>query len=542
MKNVRFISLLGVLALVTVSGCGVETEEIKQAAAEISEEIDSKKEEQEKLEEQEKPEEQASEEETPKDTVRNLHLKSGYVYDSYWLEEDYTTIISCQYPVVQLDECCAKEYPELKKELDELSMEWEDELRETYGEQRSEAMDLYRTMGEDFTPYSIEEKVVVKRADSKVVSVLGEGYVYYGGAHGSTYYFSENIDSMTGEELELDDVIPDEESLGRLLTEQLKKDYDSESFYPDINLEEEIEDYLDEMPWTLGYNEISFYIDPYILGPYAAGSFTVTLSFDECKDLIQKTYCEVPAAYAYDVGMLEACYYDIDKDGEQEKITFGAEYGEYGLIEKHSIMIDGNEFQSECYGYSMEPVFIHTEEGKNYIYIQMLEENDFRVLYVYDLHEGLIEKVGEVNAGWYYEYESDSPYIVRKTVFSDPNHFRLATRTDSLSSVEGYKNYKVGADGMPQTEDALYYVENAKIDLTFLQDVKATVLDSDTGAEMVVKTGTKGRYIRTDNEKIADLCLEDGTEIRLEIECSEWPRTINGIDIEEIFEGLLFAG
>jgi hypothetical protein len=39
-----------------------------------------------------------------------------------------------------------------------------------------------------------------------------------------------------------------------------------------------------------------------------------------------------------------------------------------------------------------------------------------------------------------------------------------------------------------------------------------------------------------------DLKLDDGSIVRIEIDDSDYPHTVNGIDIEEAFEGIMFAG
>ena len=54
----------------------------------------------------------------------------------------------------------------------------------------------------------------------------------------------------------------------------------------------------------------------------------------------------------------------------------------------------------------------------------------------------------------------------------------------------------------------------------------------------------KGYYVGTDNEKYAYLKAADGTLVRVEVALDKesWKHTINGIDKEEIFDGLFYAG
>jgi hypothetical protein len=60
---------------------------------------------------------------------------------------------------------------------------------------------------------------------------------------------------------------------------------------------------------------------------------------------------------------------------------------------------------------------------------------------------------------------------------------------------------------------------------------------------MTIPAGTQLRMLRTDAESIVDLELVDNGRIaRVEVNKESWPQTIDGIDIEEIFDGIMFVG
>ena len=82
---------------------------------------------------------------------------------------------------------------------------------------------------------------------------------------------------------------------------------------------------------------------------------------------------------------------------------------------------------------------------------------------------------------------------------------------------------------------------------TMLQDFEADSYDEKydkvTGKK-TIKSGAEVFYVGTDNEKYAYLKVADGTLIRVEVvlDKGSWKYTINGIDTEELFDGLFYAG
>ena len=60
---------------------------------------------------------------------------------------------------------------------------------------------------------------------------------------------------------------------------------------------------------------------------------------------------------------------------------------------------------------------------------------------------------------------------------------------------------------------------------------------------MTIPAGTKMTMLRTDNDTIVDLSLEDGRIARVVLEKTDgFPHMVNGKDIEEIWDGIMFAG
>ena len=101
---------------------------------------------------------------------------------------------------------------------------------------------------------------------------------------------------------------------------------------------------------------------------------------------------------------------------------------------------------------------------------------------------------------------------------------------------------------MPVSDDKIFtFDEEHILTFTMLQDFEADVYDEKTDKvteKKTLKSGEEVFYVGTDNEKYAYLKAADGTLVRVEVvlDKESWGYTINGIDTEEIFDGLFYAG
>ena len=100
---------------------------------------------------------------------------------------------------------------------------------------------------------------------------------------------------------------------------------------------------------------------------------------------------------------------------------------------------------------------------------------------------------------------------------------------------------------VPQTP---YYEFDYTRNLTLKRDLTLQgVAYSDDGSagnetgEVTVKSGETLSFWRTDGESYMDLKRADGSAVRCRLDESHgWPYTIGGVDIEEAFDGIMFAG
>ena len=62
------------------------------------------------------------------------------------------------------------------------------------------------------------------------------------------------------------------------------------------------------------------------------------------------------------------------------------------------------------------------------------------------------------------------------------------------------------------------------------------------GDVIVVKAGDELTYYRTDASLFADFILSDGRILRAELEWDEGTCSIDGTSVDELFDGVVFAG
>ncbi len=546
MKKKSVMFLLGVILTMTLAltACGDKTEEaIQQKDTEDTEEVSEEG----GLEGDFSIAASDTDETEEPAGIQPLHILTGTAYEQHWSDYYLEVLASVSYPIIQLDEDCTGKYPQMARALIDLSDERKETILADYESMIEQSAIQIQEMGEDyFQMYENSEAAVIRRADSNIVSILMEGYYYGGGVHGMGYSTGYTYDAKTGQRLSLMDVVNDVSKLTSYAENELAKYYEAEMFFEGYDLSSYFSEYLDYVAWVLDYNGLTIFFNPYDIAPYAAGSQVVTLSFAEYPDLVKTEYQEIPENYGIQLSEYNPFYYDVDGDGVKDEVSIWGNISEYDRIDKHVILIDDRRFEVEADGYDTDPLFIHTADGSNYLYVQDTSDNDYRMLSIYRFTaDGAVECTGVLNnTGWFTQPVEGDNYWGLEAVLTDPAQFRLESRTDTLSTLTGYRDYQISSNGVP-VSDVTWYTHFSECYLTLKQALDVDVIDENTGEKtgtMTLNPGTEVLYYRTDDATFADLQLDDGTVVRVVISAESWPRTINGIDIEHIFDGMMFAG
>lgn len=190
------------------------------------------------------------------------------------------------------------------------------------------------------TAYGVDDKTLgsyagyyIQRADTCVYSVVRKcmiGELEHENSRDAYLntclyngYFGYTFDSKTGERLALTDIVTDQEHLPELIAGSLEETY--QETLPERS-ESMIAELLqnDALTWSLGYQGITFYIQPEQIGMDGIRIYQVPVLFAAEPELFVEKYCDVPEYYAMQYDFMEGVTADINHDGKAERIDLGS--------------------------------------------------------------------------------------------------------------------------------------------------------------------------------------------------------------------------
>ncbi len=456
----------------------------------------------------------------------------------------------------------------LKEALKTFNQNQEQQLEEMYQDNKEF---LNSDQFEDSALFSYQVSVIPKRADEQIVSLSVEEYDYLGGAHPNSMVTSYNLNPQTGKTYTLKDLAQDYDGIFEYVKKKLKEDYSPDMFfegyedtvksmfYGNTETAKDTADSLglsdDEMlSWTVDKNGVTIVFNNYDLAPYAAGRQVVEIPFNEEGALFKKEFipgtsdASSNAADATAFGSVQPLYndqevsIDLNGDGEKETLTVSAttdfETGQTSFFAETAgasafLFSETEELTSDsgdigCW-------LIQTSDHRSYLYIETKEENDFRNIHVFDLSKKGITYCG---------VSEDSFY---GSVMTNPDDFILFRRSDMLSTYSIFRHYRIGEDGMPQplsddfTVSGTYLEEEMVPTLTTKREVPVWI----DGKQEMLPEGTALKLKKTDDSTYVEAEKKDGQICQIRIDQAEedvYPRTIDGISVEDCFDGMQYAG
>ena len=479
----------------------------------------------------------------------NDNYYSLYATNQYFLADEKTTL----------------RYPELADALRQLK-----EQKEHNFDMATESLlDSQQFMIEtesypiDLTDYT---ECRVLRADNVLFSFIETNENYYGGAHGMYSVAGYAFDVDTGKNLSFTDIVVDETKIRDLIAEKLDEEY-GDIFFDDIHTLIDQYDF-NSLCWSISYFDVTLYFNPYDLGPYASGSQQVVLPFSEYADLFDEKYLSVPEQFVTQLSEYEQFCMDVNGDGKNEDIGLSSKYLEDDCLSV-LISVDGKETDSDSWSYRIDTYLIKVQ-NKVYLYLFEHHENDYVTLKVYDFaKEDFVEND---NANLYIPEKSnfeerDNISFCESTgpVFSNPGKVRMASRLETLSTYQGTKEYHVNESGMLVTDDDYYDVEVSFLIKT-LEDIPCQIVSGEemnTSESGTIPAGTFVKIISATEDKVFvveaigyapdenndmyGFYEDDNTKYNTEeIFCiqldEEFGNTLNGRDVWELFDGLMYAG
>ena len=500
--------------------------------------------------------------------VPQIILKRKYEYYNYG---DVTVNAHVSYDTVELTSDSGTQYPALAAALGKLSAKRVEEVYDIYSSLQENLRD---SVDQDYELYDSlydENSLYVRRADSDVLSLMWYDESYGGGAHGYYAFGGYSYDAQTGKQIQLSDLVTDDAALRTALQNEL------EAAYPDIfwlfDLSESLGNY-DIIPpagsvteevdyenvrygydWVLEPEGVTFFFNPYALASYADGAQEVLLRFDKYPQLFNGVYAASEGRFAKSFRERETIRTDTDGDGQTDSIVLYGESDGYNTVTGLHIVMPGGEFfdQNWLGIYSFQPTLVRTGAGKYFLYVEVSEDNDYKELFVYDVSGKSAAAVGTVHGGISPGTAYDGRYTEDGIFFSqmtDPDSFYIENRMNLLSSMDCVRRYAVGDNGMPSALQADCDVISDRVFTLKRQTAFPKVKQaadgtfSAGGEERQLSAGERLRPVRTDNESWVDCELSDGTQVRVNVETGEngWPQMVNGFELEELLDGVMFAG
>ena len=479
----------------------------------------------------------------------NDNYYSLYATNQYFLADEKTTL----------------RYPKLADAL----MQLKEQKEHNFDMATESLLDSHQFMIEtesypiDLTDYT---ECRVLRADNVLFSFIETNENYYGGAHGMYSVAGYAYDVETGKDLSFTDIVVDETKIRDLIAEKLDEEY-GDIFFDDIHTLIDQYDF-NSLCWSISYFDVTLYFNPYDLGPYASGSQQVVFPFSEYADLFDEKYLSVPEQFVTQLSEYEQFCLDVNGDGKNEDIGLSSKYLEDDCLSV-LISVDGKETDSDSWSYRIDTYLIKVQ-NKVYLYLFEHHENDYVTLKVYDFaKEDFVEND---DANLYIPEKSnfeerDNISFCESTspVFSNPGKVRMASRLETLSTYQGTKEYHVNESGMLVTDDDYYDVEVSFLIKT-LEDIPCQIVSGEemnTSESGTIPAGTFVKIISATEDKVfvveaigyapdenTDMYgfyEDDNTQYNTEeIFCiqldEEFGNTLNGRDVWELFDGLMYAG
>ncbi|MDO4803397.1 MAG: hypothetical protein Q4A32_01085, partial [Lachnospiraceae bacterium] len=440
------------------------------------------------------------------------------------------TQASIDYTWVQLTDDAAAKHPKLKSALDKTETDLRKQMAKEFENLKSKAK---TSAGKSGRTWSIEQKELPVRADSDVFStftVVKEKQ----GTKSETSLVCSNFDSQTGKGIELADVI-DTDDLPGLLAKAYAATYPDD---PISGFEEMVDGYSDgDYVWAVSRDGLNFYFANEEDGSVLA----VQVLREGNEDSFTGDYADAADSFAVPVG--EGAYaFDKLDDGETDLLSVSLGEDESSV----TVSMNGKRAVGRFHAYAIEPVLVRTEKEGYYIYVSCSLDNDYQQLAVFDISEDTPVFLGLVqNAGFPKEFDSDTQATM-VTLPGNPDEFFLSESMDLLSTYDAARPYSVGDDGMPKALSEWLY-PNREIELTVQNGFYADAVDAQTDEideeGVKIAKGTELTIFRTDGKSAVDLKAKDGGIFRVDVDASGgWPQTIDGTDIQKLFDGIIFAG
>ncbi|WP_026664878.1 hypothetical protein [Butyrivibrio sp. FC2001] len=499
--------------------------------------------------------------------LRIFHKDNNYYGESY-----SRLFIGHNYEHLALSDDTKKAYPELEKAILMVNdLIATDEANSYYAAYRQ----LMKNGENNNNDYPVEDRdwnILVRRADSDVLSVLVEITTASYEDYNHVRYMAYNIKPDTGEVLKLSDIIEDEdalyEKLARKFLEEMKKDYEALSVGSSEMSEAEMKEKLqqsahdEQLVWTLEPQGVSFWLNSMNLSPLSMNSQLLFCEDEKGSIFTSDVRDNIPDTWVTQLHPSSNELIDADDDGKPDTI-YAMETKEYVPESNYEIttgmLVNYNgtdyEFPSEDDDYDFEFSLVH-QKGKSVLLSQYKEyEADIQQLYTID-DSGVKET--DLLCGWVCGNPDESftdfdNYLYVTHIMTDPAYFHIAITSWLLSTTDVVTEYRITEDGKfeclsgrSEIMEGSRYELSLKMPLDDIEVVNAATGEVTKETESL-KAGDTLKLMFTDVDNYVDCLTKDNKLVRIRVymdddlgKCTK----VNGenVSVLEVFDDMFFAG
>lgn len=395
-----------------------------------------------------------------------------------------------------------------------------------------------------FVTYSI------MRADAQVISLESLDSSYLGGAHGNYYYEGTTFDTMTGEELKIQDIVTDMPSFRLQATKDIDKylqeNYSDGLFEDYQDTVEQIWEGEDGFNWYLNKSGIMVIFNPYAVGPYAMGSVTVPLPYSAYASYLNQDYTTPETTSAGNGELAEETVTKI----RTSRLEGGAQvnYGDLNVYmdQKNefgggtlTIELNEQKEQTEYFDRLCDSQILYLEDGRVFVLLVADHASDDYELFLYEVTDGKLKMTDQ----------QDNLFLGDGSVSAGGRKngmLMLQKNVNVFGSYQCSMTYSIGDDGKLVPDEEFFQVDIDNYPYSVLTVTRELPV-SVNGGQTTLQTGTQIRITGTNDAGIALFETTDGkvsgeihyTELEGD---SEFYHKINGITEDQYFESIPYAG
>ena len=399
----------------------------------------------------------------------------------------------------------------------------------------------------DYNRYALNIDLMVQRLDEHVYSVLMQEYSYTNGAHGSTIFTGYNYNTADGTKLALQDVFPDTSVLAEKIANRMRE------LYPEltddlfsVSVEQLIQGMIDEtgysgsLAFTLAPDCVNFWFGPGSVAAYAAGGQAVSFTYEELSGIIKEAFVpagsgdfirQIPNFLAVNVPSGSG-FAKLSLEGIENQQD-GYSTGEMSM----HLTYGTTSMEERRYAYAYSGYYAQ-KDGVRYLIVNYLQDNDWQSTDIYRLGDDGIAKT------------TDSADGIYDFIPLDPSRFALKSRIYICGTTLRANLYSIREDGSINPFYPWYADINtlAETGVTAKTDIQAQIVTDQAApekaslAEAVIPAGTVMNYYRTDNDRCMDFITQDGTIYRITMDHGDGLDMINGQQVTDLLDGVVYAG